>query len=275
MMFRTIVFGVFLTALVGCGSTPKRDDFAVYVNNLGAFTQQDRLSVSFVNPHFVDIRGIYDNDTSTNGTPILYDGSAGLIGVALQVGIHAGMTSSARSSQLAEQQKIANEKILPLTNKLGDMVVSDLVVENKSLVTSTENSNKNNIMLRPIFFANEEMNEISLKLVAWIPGKKAANPNYQNLVHIHSGAFHKDLSKPFSDMEPDEIRQHMSNLLDSGINVIHKDISGSYHSTNAKAETFVVNQNNKRKVIRGELIEKNVGYKVVKNLRNWYVLLPN
>lgn len=271
---RVVACFALLTALLGCGSTPKRDDYAKHVNTLERNEALRDIPLALVNPSALDLRGIYNYDTTTTGTSMLYDGSAGLIGVALQAGIHAGMTSSARSSQLADQQMAANSKVAELIDSVQSISTRDLVNTYAERLVDAAVAPNNTLMLRPIFFSNDTMDEVSLKLVAWIPGRTAKSPRYQNLVHVYGAAISRDSTEPFTNLEPSQTQDYMSKLLESAVSVVLDDISGHYDDGAVKAETFIVSQNDSSYVIRGTLISSTCDYQVVKNLRQWYVLLP-
>lgn len=271
---RVVACFALLTALLGCGSTPKRDDYAKHVNTLERNEAFRDIPLALVNPSQLDLRGIYDYDTTTTGTSMLYDGSAGLIGVALQAGIHASLTSSARSSQLADQQMAANSMIAELIDSVSSISTRDLVnIYTERLVDASDTSS-DTLMLRPIFFSNDNMDEISLKLVAWIPGRTPKHPRYQNLVHIYGAAISRDTTVPFTDIEQSQTQDYMSKLLESAITVVLDDITGNYDNGTAQAKTFIVKQNDSSQVIRGRLMSSTCDYQVVKNLREWFVLLP-
>ncbi|QHJ12322.1 hypothetical protein FX988_02574 [Paraglaciecola mesophila] len=263
--------------MVGCGSTPNRDDYAKHVNVVGeTFFREHALTFSFEQSDKIDLRGIHNRDDSTASTHILYQGGAGLVGMFAQVGAHAAFVNSSRNAKLKEEQERANDKILPLINLVDDITLYSLLGNNQpSFVEANEMSN-DTLRLKPIFFSNEKMNQLILKLVVWLPNEKGETkkPRYQNMIQVFSPTLSHAEQVLFIDDNKDDLKQMMSSQLNTAIHILQSDLTGKYSTLNKPQRTFTVLRNNKSKVVRGSVVDKKCGFQIVQNLHSWYVAFP-
>ncbi|MCW8093155.1 hypothetical protein [Alteromonas sp. ASW11-130] len=263
--------------LAGCGGTPKRDDYTKHVNRIDheQFSQK-KFHFSFGENKMVELRGIADKDDTASNSSILYQGGAGFVGMFAQIGVHALMVDSARDDKLAEAQSAANFLVSPLIARTENVTLSSLLTRFNESDSTAEKGSKA-VMLKPIFFSNAAMNQLSLKLIAVVPDEKSeksrkAKPLYQNLIQVYDRVLTDDEKTQLLSAETDELNQVLSGMLESAIYVIQQDLSGRYAKPKASAKTFLVPRSGKSKVVRGKVVEEACGYKVVRDLRSWYVL---
>lgn len=280
MQIRTItLFILCVSFLMACGSTPYRDDYAQHVKL--QHTQQlneASLTMALADVDIVETRGLYSQKDEMSGSGIMYDGSAGLAGMLVQIGAHAAMVNSGRDDKLSAQQMQANRNIGLLTDKMAGRSISSLLAANTSFVNAEE-ADSNTISIKPIFFSNAKMSRLSLKLVASLPNTspkanlKKSPLRYQNMVHIYSPMPDTNDSH-LLDISQAELEQIYSSLLNTALTIVKHDVTGKYNVEGNKTKTFILPQDFRNTVIRGRLADENCEYKIVKNLRNWFIVIP-
>ncbi len=265
-------------ALAGCGATPKRDDYTRHVNRVDQTEfANNTFNFSFGQNKLVELRGMADKDDSAANSAILYQGGAGLIGMFAQIGVHALMVNSARDAKLAEAQEAANLLVAPLITRTEALPLSSLLTHfSESEQTSADDPH--GVLLKPIFFSNADMNQLTLKLIAVVPGEKSrknrkGKPLYKNLIQVYGRILSEDEKNQLVSAETDDLTRTMSAMLESAIHVVQQDLSGQYAASKAAAKTFLVPRSGKSKVVRGKVVDEACGYKVVRDLRSWYVLI--
>ena len=268
-----------MSGLTACNSTPYRDDFAQHVQlNPTNQLQLSDITIQFDDTKFVELRGLYNQDDAMSGTGIMYDGSAGLAGMLVQIGAHAAMINSGRDSKLSAQQEKANRNIQLLLDRTGQLPLTTIIDDKNVLVTAAQ-SGDNTLRIKPIFFSNAKMSRLSLKLVAWLPNTdKKANLKkspfrYQNMVHIY-GPLPENDDSVLLDITAEELNEAYRHLFNSAIAIVKQDVSGQFSLSEAKTQSFILKQDFRNTVIRGKLAAENCNYQIVKNLRNWFIAIP-
>ena len=277
-MKRLIIILSFL--IVGCGSTPYRDDYAKHVNLMkNSYFSESNFKFSFVENSNVDLRGKYSRNDTADASPILYQGGAGLAGLLVQIGTHSTMVSAQRSAKLAMAQEQANQPILPLINITKDIALVDLIDEHKSQWVNVDNIDEKIAHIKPIFFSNKDMTELSIKAVVWLPkqnkkGRKKPKFNYKNMIHIHGKKLNKVQQQKLIDGDEEFLKLQLSTLLKTAINIAKDDLTGSYVKKKSRTKTFFINNDSGKKVIRGTIVAEKCGYKVIQDLHSWFIALP-
>lgn len=278
-MYKIILTLFVMSALSACNSTPYRDDYAQHVQLKPTHQMQlSDITIQFEEAEFVELRGLYNHDDAMSGSAIMYDGSAGLAGMLVQIGAHAVMVNSGRDNKLSAQQKQANKNIQLLLDRTGQLPLSTLV-NNDSIVVAAAQSGDNTLRIKPIFFSNPKMSRLSLKLVAWLPNTdKKANLKkspfrYQNMVHIY-GLLPESDDSVLLDITADELTESYRHLFNTAIAIVKQDVTGKFKLTDAKAQSFILKQDFRNTVIRGKLAAEDCNYQIVKNLRNWFIAIP-
>ncbi len=268
---RLLCLALCCAALAGCGSTPKRDDYAAHINTLKTNLADASLTYSFSGEQTAQIRGYYNKNDATGSSPVLYSGAGGLAGMLVQVGVHAAVINHERDSRLAKAQMAANEKVAPLQALAQDVTLQSLIGSSEHVTTDTAGASAT-VMLRPLFFSHRDMKKLGLKLVAWIESSNGRTTRYQNLVNV-SG-----ISLPVLDLEqPDEsqkaaLKAKMALMLQTAVQVLEQDIRGQYLHVGDKMKTYLVPANGKRKAVRGELVGQSCSLNVVRDLRSWFYI---
>ncbi|MBV7263621.1 hypothetical protein KCG43_16570 [Photobacterium sp. WH24] len=262
-------------SLVGCGSTPYQDDYARHINNLPNGTISDSVfQFSFEDATLVDMRGSYLPDDSVDPTQIMYHGGAGVIGLLAQVGTYSTLIQSQRTEKLVQEQEKANEKILPLIEVTKDIPLANLVGEYDSHHSQAETQNAQTIRVKPIFFSNREMNNLSLKSIVWLPNEGHTDVRYKNLIQVYGP--HLDESQRESVLNGDQAQlvDVLSSMLKGTIYIIKNELTGKYTSAKTNQETFLIKNETGVKAIRGTVVEEKCGYQIIKDIRSWYIAYP-
>ena len=275
-----LILIIFALLLVGCGSTPYRDDYAKHVNLMkNSYFNESNFKFSFVeNPH-VDLRGQYSRNDTANASPILYQGGAGLAGLLVQIGTHSTMVSAQRNEKLAIAQEQANQPILPLINITKDIALVDLIGEHKSQWTSLETIDAKIVRIKPIFFSNKDMTELSIKAIVWLPkqhknSRKKQKFNYKNMIHIYGEKLNKLQQQKLIAGDEEFLTLQLAALLKTAISIAKDDLTGRYAKNKTRTKTFFIDNGSGKKVIRGAVVAEKCGYKVIQDLHSWFIALP-
>lgn len=275
-----ILILLLFTALTGCKSV-KRDDYV----QATLLSEKNLISATEFKFYLdtqlpLDIRGNYSHNRAIEGANVLYQGPPAA--ALAQLFTHAAITSSLKEEKLRAQQDEANEAILPL-RYLANSIQLNSIVANNAFYSSEPNPNdKKQVNVKPIFFSDSTMTNLSLKLVAWIdfPKSKKAKKTtkakktkmYQNIIEVHA--------KPLTEKERDllladssNLTLHLQKLFNSAVKSVQRDVSGEYSSPVAQ-QTLHILEGKKKEFVRGEVLEKSCESVVVKNLRNWIIHYP-
>ncbi|WP_448564936.1 hypothetical protein [Thalassotalea ganghwensis] len=264
---------IIATLLMGCGSTPYRDDYTTHINTIH-YDDIDIENLNFVvagSPK-VDLRGYYSSDDSVTTPTMLYAGDAGLIGLIAQVGIHSSIVQSQRDDRLSQLQSDANDEIKALRQLTTDVSLeSALTTFDQALV---EKENSITVVTKPIFFSTKDMSQIILNNVVWIPTPgKPKKIRYRNLVKVYAKPNNRLISA-VEAKDTAEIQAILLELYETSLHIIKKDIQGQYRTSKINNQTFVISDNNQNKVIRGKLVDSKCQYNIVKDLHSWFIAIP-
>lgn len=268
----TVIF-----VIVGCNSTPNRDDYAKHVNTIGkAFHGENKFTFSFVESDNIDLRGLHNRDDSTGASHILYLGGAGLVGMFAQIGTHAALINSSRNTKLAEEQERANNQVQPLIKLIEGLSIHSLLNESQVMFVQADEINQDTLFIKPIFFANEKMDQLFLKLIVWLPDESGRTKRlrYQNMIEVFSSTLTPEEQILLLDNDNDDIRHIMASQLNTAIHVLRSDLTGQYSQLNKPQRTFTILKSSKTKVVRGSIVDNKCGYQVVQDLHSWYIAFP-
>ncbi|WP_330959710.1 hypothetical protein [Photobacterium sp. 53610] len=274
---RLYQFLLTLTAvsLVGCGSTPYRDDYARYTNQLSNSTiSESEFQFSFEDATFVDMRGVYLPDDSVDSTPMMYQGGAGVVGLLAQVGTHSAIIQSQRTEKLAQEQEKANQKILPLIDVTKDIPLAELVGEYGTSLFQVAPEMTQTFRVKPIFFSNTDMNKLSLKSIVWLPNEDNTDVTYKNLIQVYGPHLDESQRNAILNGDRKQLAQLLSSMLKGTIYIIKNELSGKYTSAKSKQQTFLIENDAGVEAIRGAVIEEKCGYQIIKDIRSWYIAYP-
>ena len=262
--------------LVGCGSTPYRDDYAKHVNLLeDKYFDDANIKFSFMGGPSVDLRGLYQKNDTANASPILYQGGAGLIGMLAQIGAHSTIINSQRNEKLAQEQEQVNQSILPLINTSKKIMLTDLVDEYQSI---NQESTADTIRIKPIFFSNSDMTEFSLTSIVWLPFqetiRKRQEFKYKNLIRVHSQKFSESEQEKIANGDEKLLSGIFSSLLNTALFMAKSELTGKYAKLNKPVQTFVLKGELNQKVIRGSVVAEKHGYQIIQDLHSWLIAYP-
>jgi len=276
-----LILALLVVFLSGCGNTPKQDDYVKYVNKLN-LKEISRTGVKFrFNSTNVELRGKHSNDSLIDASPILYQGGAGLAGLALQIGAHSSIVSSQRQEKLKQVQDQANEAVQPFIDVSNSLQMDDLLGEYAGQVTTEVDYAANTFDVNAIFFSSQDMTTLSLKTIVWQKQKtskkkksKKTKFSYNNLVQVFSTKLTDDEKNKIVAGDKALLVNKMSSLLQRAMTIANNDLLGKYSLSKNPAETFFINDNNKKKVLRGKVVEEFCNYKVIQNLHYWFIAFP-
>jgi hypothetical protein len=265
--------------LVGCGSTPYRDDYAKHVNLLeDQYFDDANIKFSFMGSQSVDLRGLYQKNDTANASPILYQGGAGLIGMLAQIGAHSTIINSQRNEKLAQEQEQVNQSILPLINASKKIILTDLVEDYEYQSISQENSTVDTIRIKPIFFSNSDMTEFSLTSIVWLPfqGKKRKRQEfkYKNLIRVHSHRISDSEKEKIANGDTKLLSEVFSSLLNTALFMAKSELTGKYSKLKKPVQTFILKRELNQKVIRGSIVAEKHGYQIIQDLHSWLIAYP-
>ena len=269
--------------LIGCGSTPYRDDYTKYVNLIPEnYFDDSSFKFSFVTSQNVDLRGLYSQNDVVDSTPILYQGGPGLAGLAavlIQVGGHSSLVQHQRNEKLSREQEKANEPILPLINLTKELPLIDLLGKHRSQLVSTENDISEPINIKPIFFSNSDMTKLSLKSVVWLPFKdnnkgRKKKFKYKNLIQVYSQKLNKSQQEKLVNGDKEFISEVLSSLLTTAIHITKNELTGQYSKVKSPNQTFFIEDGSDKKVIRGSVVAETCGYQIIQDIHSWFIAYP-
>lgn len=271
-----------LATLMGCNSTPYRDDYARHVNTMKkAPMEASAFRMIFSDGDQVDLRALYDNDTTMGNSNVLYQGgpgAAGLIALVAQIGVHSSIVSSQREERLATLQDSANSQIQPLLNIVGNLQLSQLLApEHKSWLTSSLSSDIDTLYVKPIFFSNTDMTQLSVKVVAWIPdpnGSKKQPDKYKNLIHVVNTPLSDEQRTLLINGDQVLLQQMLAKLLGTAINITYGATTGKFADVKGTMKTYKMPNAGKNKVFRASHIADTCEHTIVRNLRQWLIAIP-
>ena len=267
--------------LVGCGATPYQDDYTKHVNLLenSYFTDSNyKFSFSEENQS-VDLRGVYSQDDTAYSTPIMYQGGAGLAGAVAQLATHGTIINSMRDSKLAAEQVQANQIIQPLINIAQEIPLNDLVGEHHPHLVNFNEASTDTIIIKPIFFSNSEMTELSIKSIVWIPlakeqKKRKKKFKYKNMIQVYSPKMSETDHKKLLNGDTEVVKQILSSLLNTTLHIAEDALKGQYAKVTSPAETFLIENESENQVIRGYVVADKCNYQVIRDLRLWLFARP-
>jgi hypothetical protein len=268
---------IFSLVLVGCGSTPYRDDYAKHVNLIT--NNNANFIFDFSEELVVDLRGQYSKNDTATASPILYQGAAGIAGMLIQIGAHSSLINSQRNEKLAAEQKQANQSIASLISLTENISLNNLIQEHSFHQQSLENNDAVIVRMKPIFFSNKEMTKLSLKSIVWIPvddknKKRKQKYKYKNMIHIYGDELNESQQQKLLDGDATFLSLQLSNLINTAINIAKNDLTGGYPVKTNRNKTFFINDGVEKKVVRGSIIAKQCGYQIIQNLHSWFIAFP-
>ncbi len=271
-----------LATLVGCNSTPYRDDYARHVNTMKKSPMEaSAFRMIFSDGDQVDLRALYDNDTTMGNSNVLYQGgpgAAGLIALVAQIGVHSSIVSSQREERLATLQESANSEIQPLLNMVDGLQMSQLLApEHKPWLASSLNSDVETLYVKPIFFSNTDMTQLSVKVVAWIPdpnGTKKRPDKYKNLIQVVNAPLSDEQRTLLINGDQALMQQILANLLGTAMDITHGATTGKFADVKGTMKTYKMPNAGKNKVFRASHIADTCEHTIVRNLRQWLIAIP-
>jgi len=279
MMMKYLLI-IFSLILVGCGSTPYRDDYAKHVNLITKnHSNKANFTFSFAESSTVDLRGQYSRNDTANASPILYQGAAGLAVMLIQIGAHSSLVNSQRNEKLAVEQEQANQSLSPLINLTKNITLIDLIKEHNVHSQDLESTDAIVVQMKPIFFSNKDMTKLSLKSIVWIPienkhKKRKQKYKYKNMIHIYGNELNESQRQKLIDGDATFLSLQLSNLINTAINITKNDLTGGYSQKINRDKTFFIDDGSGKKVIRGSIVAKQCGYQVIQDLHSWFVAFP-
>ncbi len=201
----------------------------------------------------------------------MYDGSAGLAGMLVQVGAHAAMINSGRDSKLSEQQTLANNNIKLLDELTGKLILGDILsADVMQSIASVKDANT--VFIKPIFFSDQRMRRLTLKLIAWLPKDTSKGVIFAIKIWFKSMITYQTIK--IVNLTRPQLHERFQRLLEQGLKIVASDVSGQYQLDNIKTQTFKVKYDDRNTVVRGKLVEETCTHQVIKNLRKWYIVVP-
>lgn len=271
----------FSIALVGCSTTPYQGDNVKHVNALSQNTISEAdLKFNIGEKHRVDLRGSYSNNDTIDAVSMMYDGSAGLVGLLVQVGAQAAMLQGQRDGKLSAQQEEANKKISPLIDITNHISLVELTGDYRSKVASLDKEDSDTVNIKPVFFSNGDMNRISLNLTAWSNSLEENNRaqeslKYKNLLKIYSPKLTAAQSEALASGDRSLISDLLSSLLQTALYITKNDVTGKYSQVKNPVKTYHMEIDSGRKVIRGAYLEEKCGYQIIRDIRSWVIAYPS
>jgi hypothetical protein len=269
-------------SLLGCGSTPYTDDYAKHINVVPKnHYNDDNFRFSFTSNTSVDLRGIYVSDDTANASPMVYFGGAGIVGMLAQIGTHSSIVNSQRNERLAFQQQEANTPILPLIDLANELPLNQLVGQYHSELVNDTPLDSDILTVKPIFFSNKEMTRLSLKSIVSLPitktkkTRKKQKFKYQNMIQVYAPKIEKTQSNDLLSKETDILSKTLASLLQTALHIAKSDLTGKFNTKHSEVKTFIIEEANKKKVIRGTLIAEQCGYQIIKDLHSWFIATPS
>jgi len=250
-----------------------------YVNLFeGNYLNEADLKFKFLDEGIIDLRGTYIKNDTAEPSPLLYQGGAdiGIVGMLAQVGTHVSLINSQRSDLLSKEQEQANKLVAPLiaiTNKLS---LIEMLDDYSSVLVHSENSEADTVMIKPIFFSNNDMTSITLKSVIWLPtvGRRDNKVKYKNLIEIHSEKLSSSQLQLIVNGDGKLLSDILSSLIKMTMYIVKRELTGKYAEVEKKSETFLIKNGSVSKVVRGFKVDEVCQYQVIRDVHFWLVAYP-
>jgi hypothetical protein len=272
--------------------TPKRDDYTQY-QPISSKQVADKKIIFSLNPKKrLELRGLYNyNNIKTDDRAILYDASAGVLGVFVQAAIHANINSSALDAKKLAAQEQSNKVISPLlavTEKINQhaLQVNSEAVLNVDFNTLEAAANPDNIVVNsnPIFYLTQDHTTLILKHIL-IANQKSkiknskkkprSKPIYSNLIEVISAPLEGDLHIDHLKIENGvKFKELAQQLYTQSIDIALKDFYGKFEKKQ-KQQTFKIQQGDSTRFERGNQLEQNCNHTILRNLRGWLISYSN
>jgi len=275
------LFLIFILGLVGCGSTPYRDDYTKHINLISNnYLDDDNFEFSFTENPNVDLRGLYSQNNTVGASPILYQGGAGVAGLLIQIGTHSSLIQSQRNEKLAKEQEQANKPILPLINLTKEIQLIDLIGRLSSQLVNLENTVSDTVKIKPIFFSNSDMTELSLKSIVWLPfqdenKQQKQNLKYKNMIQVYSHTFSESQHNKLVSGDKEFLSEVLSSLLVTSLYITKNELTGQFSKNRSPVQTFFINDGLDKKVIRGSIVGEKCGYQIIQDIHSWFIAYPD
>lgn len=267
--------------LMGCGSTPYSDDYTPYINNMHAGTIGDAtIAFQFVDHESIDLRGKYSHDDEVGASHVLYPGGPGGAGIAallVQIGTHSAMVNSQRQQRLKAQQEAANAGVAELIGNSDSIELTTLLNAQTAHWFEANNNVSDTVTVKPIFFSNQEMNQLSMNMIVWIndPASKRGQAFlYRNMIQVHGSWLNSEESAAIKQ-QPEALSIELSKILNTGLIIANSDLNGSYAENASKTKTYYIGGEDQRQIVRGVHVDSMCQFDIIKNLHNWYVAYKN
>lgn len=264
---------ILILGITGCGSTPKRDDHAEYVNLLpeGQYAANS-FSVNLAETA-VDVRGYYNRDDGVESPSVLYAGDAGAAGMLAQIAVHSAMINSQRSAKLASEQSAANAHLGGIYALLDSMTNQQLMDSDNDILQSADG-----IMIKPIFFISKDLKDVSLTLIATVPktGKASRTRNkfaYRNVVQVKNVGT-EALLEGIEKGDKALVKDTLKPLLKYAMLALRSELSGAYKDRDLPNKTYRFKSGESIKIVRGKELTTFCNYRLVKDIRHWLTIMP-
>ncbi|WP_087016934.1 hypothetical protein [Thaumasiovibrio subtropicus] len=274
-------FSLFLT---GCGTTPYSDDYAEHTNTLtNGFIPETELTLAFIDEN-VDLRGVYNQNDTVDSTQMLYvdavGGSAGAAGLIGQLIAHSFIIDSQRDEKLQAQQMEANQAISVLYGMTANLTLSGLVQDPNANLIPFELAKDETVRIKPIFFSDREFNRPYLTAIIWVPSNETGHNGkplvkYRNLIQVHGDILTDDKIERLKNSDQALMVEILSALLNKTIAVVEKEMTGHYSVEDKNPQTYFIESNSRKKVVRGVIVEETCQDRVIKDLRSWVIVVPS
>ncbi|WP_182288506.1 hypothetical protein [Vibrio spartinae] len=271
---------IFMITLVGCGSTPYQDDYTKHVNLIAdGYINDTNFRFTFEDLSRVDLRGLYSLNDTIKSPNMLYQGDAGLVGVIAQISARIAMVHSQRDDKLAKEQEKANEQIQPLRKIADELSLTDMVGDYHAYLVNAEEADRKTINIKPIFFSNSDMTNVSIKSIVWLSSSdrhksRRYGIKYRNLIQVYSQTFTESQTKNLIDGNGEFLSQVLSSLLRMTLYVVKNELMGKYSEIKNPDQNFLIKDNSGVKVVRGSAVDNRCGYRIIQDIHSWFIAYP-
>lgn len=258
--------------LFGCGGTPKRDDYSVYVNNSGILVDQfdAPLFVKLDSEQSLDFRAIYESNNTVDANSILYQGGAGVGGLLAQVLVHNAINQSAQTSKLASMQEAANNALQPLSMILEQLKTNALIHEHGEYFFN-ESEAEYVLDSKPIFFFSKDLRSLSVKHIVNLYKSGERKPVYQNMVEVLETNVEGDPVEYWLNADDQVIKNTTNKLYKTSLAIAVADIKGKFAEADSKQKNYRIQHGERKRFERGTHLHSFCNTSIIRNLRGWLI----
>ncbi|MCH2158472.1 MAG: hypothetical protein MK096_06815 [Oleiphilaceae bacterium] len=217
---------------------------------------------------------------SNRGTPLMYSGDAGVVGLVLQVATHAAVVNAMEDGTTLSIDKDVDIKLMPTLNRMSAKTLfSDLIntqgftlKKDDEFITVQDRQNTLLIEMQPMFYASSNYKELRLQVATSLYSSNDLSQSvYKNMIEVHG--YTKIALDNSEDEIANAIESSMKELVNEATALALEDAQSKLPRL-TKAKTYAYSSAQGPQYSRAYYASGACNRYVIRNLRNWIISIP-